>query len=71
MLIPDVPQPYAPDLLAHVRAAAEAIPSRLPTSINYIKIAESYRPLSDIIVGGSQQNYILARTAFQVVFPES
>jgi glyoxylase-like metal-dependent hydrolase (beta-lactamase superfamily II) len=68
-LIPDVPRPYAADLLTHVRAAAKAVPGPLPIHINFIKIAESHRPLSDIIVGGSQQDYVSARTAFQVVFP--
>jgi glyoxylase-like metal-dependent hydrolase (beta-lactamase superfamily II) len=68
-LIPDVPHSYAADLLTHIRAAAKAVPGPLPTRINFIKIAESHRPLSDIIVGGSQQDYVSARTAFQVVFP--
>jgi glyoxylase-like metal-dependent hydrolase (beta-lactamase superfamily II) len=68
-LIPDVPHPYAADLLTHVRAAAKAVPGPLPVRINFIKIAESHRPLSDIIVGGSQQDYVSARTAFQVMFP--
>src|SRR5260370_36248038 len=68
-LIPDVPHPYAEDLLKHIRAAAKAVPGPLPIRINFIKIAESHRPLSDIIVGGSQQDYVSARTAFQVVFP--
>ncbi len=68
-LIPDVPHPYAADLLTHIRAAAKAVPGPLPIRINFIKIAESHRPLSDIIVGGSQQDYVSARTAFQVVFP--
>jgi glyoxylase-like metal-dependent hydrolase (beta-lactamase superfamily II) len=69
MLIPDVPHSYAADLLAHIRAAAKAVPGPLPIRINFIKIAESHRPLSDIVVGGSQQDYVSARTAFQVVFP--
>jgi glyoxylase-like metal-dependent hydrolase (beta-lactamase superfamily II) len=69
-LIPDEPHPYAADLLARVRAAAKAVPGPLPTGINYIKIAESHRPLSDIIVGGSQQDFVSARTAFQVVFAD-
>jgi glyoxylase-like metal-dependent hydrolase (beta-lactamase superfamily II) len=69
-LIPDIPHPYAADLLARVRVAAKAIPGPLATDINYIKIAESHRPLSDVIVGGSQQDYASARTAFQVLFPD-
>ncbi|HEY7301350.1 MAG TPA: MBL fold metallo-hydrolase [Xanthobacteraceae bacterium] len=68
-LIPDVPHPYAADLLTHIRAAAKSVPGPLPASINFIKIAESHRPLSQIIAGGSQQDYVSARTAFQVVFP--
>ena len=68
-LIPDVPHPYAADLLMQIRAAAKVVPGPLRTSINFIKIAESHRPLSEIIVGGSQQDYVSARTAFQVVFP--
>jgi glyoxylase-like metal-dependent hydrolase (beta-lactamase superfamily II) len=68
-LVPDVPHPYAADLLTHIRAAAKAVPGPLPIRINFIKIAESHRPLSDIIVGGSQQDYVSARTAFQVMFP--
>jgi glyoxylase-like metal-dependent hydrolase (beta-lactamase superfamily II) len=68
-LIPDVPHAYAADLLTHIRAAAKAVPGPLPVRINFIKVAESHRPLSDIIVGGSQQDYVSARTAFQVMFP--
>jgi glyoxylase-like metal-dependent hydrolase (beta-lactamase superfamily II) len=68
-LIPDVPHPYAADLLMQIRTAAKVVPGPLPTGINFIKIAESHRPLSEIIVGGSQQDYVSARTAFQVVFP--
>ena len=67
-LVPDVTRPYVTDLLEKVRAAAKAVPGPLPTTINFIKIAESHRPLSEIIVGGSQQDFVSARTAFQVVF---
>jgi len=68
-LVPDVPHPYAADLLAKVRAAARTVPGPLATTINFIKIAESHRPFSEIIDGGSQQEFVSARTAFQVVFP--
>jgi len=68
-LVPDVSRPYTVDLLAKVRAAARAIPGPLATAINFIKIAESHRPFSEIIDGGSQEDYVSARTAFQVVFP--
>jgi glyoxylase-like metal-dependent hydrolase (beta-lactamase superfamily II) len=68
-LVPQDSQPYSSDLLARVRAAAATSPGALPTRINFVKVAESHRPMSDIIEGGSKENYISARTAFQVVYP--
>jgi glyoxylase-like metal-dependent hydrolase (beta-lactamase superfamily II) len=68
-LVPQDFQPYGADLLARVRVAATAIPGAPPSRINYLKMAESHRPLADIIEGGSQENYVSARTAFQVVYP--
>jgi hypothetical protein len=68
-LLPQEAQPYGADLLVRVRAAAMTIPGALPSRINYVKLAESHRPLADIIDGGSQDDYVSARTAFQVVYP--
>jgi hypothetical protein len=68
-LLPREAQPYGADLLARVRVAAATIPGAQPSRINYIKFAESHRPLADIIDGGSKDNYVSARTAFQVVYP--
>src|SRR3954464_15016536 len=68
-LIPQHAQPYSADLLGLVRRAATAIPGAQPASINYVKVAESHRPLSEIIEGGSQERYVSARTAFQVTYP--
>jgi glyoxylase-like metal-dependent hydrolase (beta-lactamase superfamily II) len=62
-------QPYSADLLARVRVAATTIPGTSPARINYLKFAESHRPLADIIDGGSQDKYVSARTVFQVVYP--
>jgi glyoxylase-like metal-dependent hydrolase (beta-lactamase superfamily II) len=67
-LVPQDARPYPSDLLARVRVAAAAIPGAPPSRINYLKMAESHRPLADIIEGGSQENYVSARTAFQVVY---
>src|SRR5215470_8866512 len=69
LLAPQEAQAYSPDLLARVRAAATIVPGAQPSRINYVKFAESHRPLADIIEGGSQENYVSARTAFQVVYP--
>src|SRR4051812_39451424 len=68
-LLPQEAQPYGTDLLARVRVAATVIPGAHPSHINYSKVAESHRPLSDIIDGGSKDDYVSARTAFQVVYP--
>src|SRR5436190_23382597 len=68
-LVPQDAQPYSADLLARVRRAATTIPGALPSRINYVKVAESHRPMGDIIDGGSKENYVSARTAFQVVYP--
>jgi glyoxylase-like metal-dependent hydrolase (beta-lactamase superfamily II) len=68
-LLPREAQPYGADLLGRVRVAAATIPGAQPSRINYIKFAESHRPLADIIDGGSKDDYVSARTAFQVVYP--
>jgi glyoxylase-like metal-dependent hydrolase (beta-lactamase superfamily II) len=68
-LLPQEAQPYDADLLARVRVAAALVPGAPPSRINYVKLAESHRPLADIIEGGSKDDYVSARTAFQVVYP--
>lgn len=59
---------YPDDLLQRVRQAA-ALPGALPESINYIKIAESHRTFAAVIDGGTDEPFVSARTAFQVVYP--
>lgn len=61
--------PYSDDLLKRVRVAATAIPGELATTINMAKVAESHRSYAAIIDGGSDDMFISARTAFQVVYP--
>ena len=68
-LLPQDAQAYSADLLAQVRQAAATIPGAQPSRINYVKFAESHRPMADIIDGGSKENFVSARTAFQVVYP--
>jgi glyoxylase-like metal-dependent hydrolase (beta-lactamase superfamily II) len=68
-LIPEEPKPYSADLWQRVRLAATAVPGPLPTEVRYVKIAETRRPLADIVEGGSQDEYVMARTAFQIVYP--
>jgi glyoxylase-like metal-dependent hydrolase (beta-lactamase superfamily II) len=68
-LVRQAAQPYRADLLSRVRQAAAALPGALPARVNYIKFAESHRPLADIIEGGSREDYVSARTAFQVMYP--
>lgn len=68
-LLPESTAAYAPDLLARLRAAADDVPGARPTEVRYLKVAESHRPLSDVLEGGTSEPYVLARTAFQVVYP--
>jgi glyoxylase-like metal-dependent hydrolase (beta-lactamase superfamily II) len=68
-LTPEEPKPYRADLLNRVRIAARAVPGSLPIEVHYVKIAESRRQLADIIEGGSKEDCVLARTAFQILYP--
>ena len=61
---------YNKDLLDSVRAAATTTSGELPTSIGYIKYAESIRKWSDLVEGGANEPARMARTAFQVRYPD-
>ena len=60
---------YPGDLLERVRQAADDLPGAPPESINYIKIAESHRTYAAVIDGGTDEPFVSARTAFQVIYP--
>ena len=60
---------YPDDLLERVRQAADNIPGAPPESINFIKFAESHRTYAAVIDGGTDEPFVSARTAFQVVYP--
>lgn len=61
---------YSADLLTQIRDASRAIPGALPTSINFVKFAESHRTYSVVIEGGGEEPFISARTAFQIVYQD-
>ena len=60
---------YPDDFLDRVRQAADDIPGAPPASINFIKFAESHRTYAAVIDGGTDEPFVSARTAFQVVYP--
>ena len=62
---------YLPDLLQRVRQASTYIPGPRPESVNFIKFAESHRTYAAVIEGGSNEPFISARTAFQVLYPSA
>ena len=62
--------PYPVDLLERARLAATAIPGERASAINMAKVAESHRSYAAIIEDGSDDMFISARTAFQIVYPE-
>lgn len=61
---------YNNELLQRIRAAAVAIPGSMPQSIAYLKYAESIRKWSDLIEGGGNEPAKMARTAFQIQYPD-
>ena len=61
---------YDDALLVKIRASAMAIPGELPIAINYLKYAESIRKWKDLIEDGSNDNAVMARTAFQIQYPQ-
>ena len=69
-LIPSESEPYPQDLLQRVRQAASTVPGGLATSVNFVKVAESHRTYAAVIEDGSDEPFISARTAFQVVFSD-
>ena len=62
-------EPYPDDLLQRVRQAATMVPGTLADSINFVKVAESHRSYAAVIEDGSDEPFISARTAFQIVYP--
>lgn len=61
---------YDDALLQQTRAAALAIPGVLPVGINYSKYAASIRKWEDVIQDGSKDACTMARTAFQIEYPD-
>jgi len=62
---------YGEGLLERIREAAKIIPGNSPVSVNFTKIAESHRTYAAVIEGGSDEPFISARTAFQVLYPST
>jgi glyoxylase-like metal-dependent hydrolase (beta-lactamase superfamily II) len=61
---------YDDALVQKVRAAATAVPGPLPTGINYLKYAASIRKWNQVVDGGSEDPCTMARTAFQISYPD-
>lgn len=61
---------YDDALLLKVRNAALTIPGSLPEGINYIKYAASIRKWKDIVEDGGNDDATMARTAFQISYPD-
>jgi glyoxylase-like metal-dependent hydrolase (beta-lactamase superfamily II) len=68
-LIPRETEAYPANLLQVVRRAADAVPGELAERINFVKVAESHRTYAAVIDGGSDEPFVSARTAFQLVYP--
>lgn len=62
---------YDDTLLSKIRIAATMIPGAMPTEIHRIKFAESPRTFAATVENGNKNEYIQARTAFQLIYPSS
>jgi glyoxylase-like metal-dependent hydrolase (beta-lactamase superfamily II) len=69
-LIPRESESYPANLLQRVRQAATTVPGELAEAINFVKVAESHRTYAAVIDGGSDDPFISARSAFQIVYPD-
>lgn len=70
---PIVPQPtedYPEGLLEALRDAAGVVPGPAPIELRYVSVAESHRPRRAVLAGGSDEPYVQARTAFQLVYDD-
>ncbi len=70
-LVPQAAQPYGDGLLRQLRSAVTAVPGALPFELRYVTVAESHRPRRIVLDGGSDEPYVQARTAFQLVYEDS
>lgn len=61
---------YDEALLQRIRAAAAAVPGPMPVHINYQKYASSIRKWSEVVEDGGDDPATIARTAFQIVYPD-
>ena len=57
--------------IAEIRRAATLIPGARPTSLNFLKFAESRRTKNFSVQGAPATPSVQARTAFQVIYPDS
>ncbi len=69
-LVPQATQPYGDGLLRLLRNATTSVPGALPLELRYITVAESHRPRRVVLDGGSDEPYVQARTAFQLVYED-
>ena len=69
-LLPQPTAAYPNDLLQRLRAASRMIPGAAATELRYVSVAESRRPRRVVLDGGSDEIYVQARTAFQLVFAD-
>lgn len=70
-LVPQATESYGAGLLAQLRRAVTAVPGALPLELRFITVAESRRPRRVVLDGASDEPYVQARTAFQLVYAES
>jgi len=61
---------YNDALVQKIRSAAATIPGDFPVAVNYVNYAASLRKWSDLIENGSNDPATMARTVFQLQYPQ-
>ncbi|HKG92904.1 MAG TPA: MBL fold metallo-hydrolase [Gemmatimonadaceae bacterium] len=64
-------EPYAPTLMAELRAASRMIPGEPPQSLHYLRYAESTFPTSALLEGGSGVSMTASFAVFQIRYRDS
>ncbi|MBH97534.1 MAG: hypothetical protein CMM56_03680 [Rhodospirillaceae bacterium] len=61
---------YPGDLIERIRNSSQTMPGSLPRAVNFIKFAESHRTYSIVVEDGSEELFVSARTAFQIIYED-
>lgn len=68
--VPEEMPDFNDELVQKIRTAAGTIPGALPVHVNYLKYAATNKKWNELVEGGSDDAATMARTVFQVEYPQ-